>query len=103
MERIRLLLLFLIAEAIAAGMKIVGMLPAAALAIVPAAAARRLVATPERMAAAAIAIGVVSVVAGPFGSLRWDVPAGPAIVPVTGAMFAAGPLVPVPRGPASRG
>ena len=93
-ERVRLLLLFLLAGVIAVGMKIVGMLLVVALVIVPAAAARRMAATPEQMAAAAAAIGVASVVAGLFASLRWDVAAGPAIVLVASGIFAASLLIP---------
>ena len=58
-------------------------------------AARRLVATPEQMVAVATLIGVVSVVAGLFGSLEWDLPAGSAIVLVAGAIFLASLLLPV--------
>ena len=94
-QRFRLLLLFLLAAVIAVGMKIVGMLLVVALVIVPAAAARRIAATPEQMAVAAAAIGVVSVVAGLLASLKWDVPAGPAIVLVASGIFAAGLLVPM--------
>ena len=100
-ERVRLLLVFLLAAVIAVGMKIVGMLLVVALVIVPAAAARRMVATPEQMAGAATAIGVVAVVAGLFGSLEWDVPAGPAIVLVASAIFVASLLVPA-RGQSGR-
>lgn len=93
-ERVRLLLLFLLAAVIAVGMKIVGMLLVVALIIVPAAAARRMATTPEQMAVEATAIGIVSVVAGLFGALEWDVPAGPAIVLVASAIFAASLLIP---------
>ena len=102
-ERVRLLLLFLVAAVIAVGMKIVGMLLVVALVIVPAAAARRLVATPEQMAMASTAIGVPAVAAGLFASLEWDVPAGPAIVLVASAIFAASLLMPVPGQSARRG
>ncbi len=101
-ERMRLLLLFLIAAVIAVGMKIVGMLLVVALVIIPPAAARRAAATPEQMATAAAAIGVFSVVGGLFASLEWDIPAGPAIVLVASAVFAASLLVPV-RGRPRRG
>ncbi len=94
-ERVRLLLLFMLAAVIAVGMKIVGMLLVVALVIVPAAAARRMAATPERMAGASTAIGVVSAVAGLFASLRWDIPAGPSIVLVASAIFAASLLIPM--------
>ncbi len=101
-ERVRFLLLFLLAAVIAVGMKIVGMLLVVALVIIPATAARRVAATPEQMAAASTAVGVVSVVAGLFGSLEWDVPAGPSIVLVASAIFAASLLVPLRGGSARR-
>jgi len=94
-ERVRLLLLFLLAGVIAVGMKIVGMLLVVALVIIPAAAARRMASTPEQMAVASTVIGIVAVVAGLFGSLEWDVPAGPAIVLVASAIFAASLLIPM--------
>ena len=77
------------------------MLLVLALVIVPAAAARRIAATPEQMAVAAAGIGAAAVVAGLFGSLEWDVPAGPAIVMVASAIFVASLLVPV-RGDSGR-
>ena len=88
-ERVRLLLAFLIAAVIAVGMKIIGMLLVMSLVIIPAAAARHITATPERMAVAAALIGMASVVLGLLGSLKWDLPAGPAIVLVASAGFAA--------------
>ena len=93
-ERVRFLLLLLLAGVIAVGMKIVGMLLVVALVIIPAAAARRVSATPEQMAVASAVIGIVAVVAGLFGSLEWDVPAGPAIVLVASVAFAASLLIP---------
>ena len=93
-ERVRLLLMFLLAGVVAVGMKIVGMLLVVALVIIPAAAARRMAATPEQMAMASTAIGVISAVAGLFGSLQWDIPAGPAIVLVASAIFAASLFIP---------
>ena len=92
--RVRILLVFLLATVIAVGMKIVGMLLVLALVIIPAATARRVVATPEQMVVAAALIGVVSVAAGLLGSMQWDVPAGPAIVLVASATFTASLLVP---------
>ena len=96
-ERVRLLLVFLLAAVIAVGMKIVGMLLVVALVIMPAAAARRVAATPEAMAVVAIAAGAVSVGAGLAGSLAWDLPAGPAIVLVAGLLFLAGLPIPARR------
>ena len=102
-ERVRMLLVLLLAVVIAVGMKIVGMLLVLALVIIPAAAARRFATTPERMAFAAAGLGAASVAAGLFGSLEWDVPAGPAIVMVASAMFVASLLVPNREPPARRG
>ncbi len=97
-HRANALLIFLIAGIIAIGMKVVGMLLIVSMVVIPAAAARRLSATPERMALAATSIGVVSVAAGLFGSLRWDVPAGPSIVLAASVMFAVSFLIPVGSG-----
>ena len=93
-QRVRMLLVILLAVVIATGMKIVGMLLVLALVIIPPAAARRFAATPEQMVVAAAGIGAAAVAAGLFGSLEWDVPAGPAIVMVASAIFAAGLFVP---------
>ena len=93
-QRVRVMLVLLLATGIAVGMKIAGMLLVLSLVIVPAAAARRLVSTPGQMVAAAAAIGAVSAVAGLFGSLEWDVPAGPAIVLVASGAFAVSLLFP---------
>ena len=88
------LLVFAIAVVIAVGMKVVGMLLVVALVIIPAATARRVSSTPEQMVLATIAIGVVSVIAGLYSSLLWDLPAGPAIVLVAGLCFIGSLLVP---------
>ena len=72
-----------------------------ALVIIPAAAARRMAATPEQMALASTVIGVVAVPGGLFGSLEWDVSAGPSIVLVASAIFAASLLIPT-RGHSGR-
>ncbi len=93
-ERVRLAFVLMMAVVIAIGMKVVGILLVISLLIIPAAAARRLSSTPEQMAIAAALIGVASVVLGLFGSLQWDLPAGPAIVLVATALFAAGMAVP---------
>ncbi len=76
----------MVAGVVAVGMKIVGMLLILSLIIVPAATARRLASTPERMAGLAVVFGVLSVVAGLYASLYWDLPSGPMIV-VTAALF----------------
>ena len=99
-ERVRLLLLFLLAAVIAVGMKIVGMLLVVALVIIPAAASRRIAVNPEQMAVSATLVGIFSVVTGLFASLQWDIPAGPAIVLVASLVFAASLVVRVRGGPA---
>jgi zinc transport system permease protein len=99
-ERARIVFMLLMALVIAVAMKVVGVLLITALLIIPAAAARRLASTPEVMAVAASLLGVVSVVAGLFGSLTWDTPSGPSIVVAAVLLFLAGLLIParaVPR------
>ena len=93
-ERVRFLLLIMLAGVIAVGMKIVGMLLVVALVIIPAAAARRVSSTPEQMAVASAVIGIIAVISGLFSSLEWDIPAGPAIVLVASVAFAASLLIP---------
>lgn len=79
-ERLRLLLLVLIALVVALAMRVVGVLLITALMIIPAAAARPLSRNPEPMAIIAAVIACLSVVTGLVWSYHWDVPAGPAIV-----------------------
>jgi zinc transport system permease protein len=84
--RVRLGFVLMVAGVVAIGMKIVGMLLILSLIIIPAAAARRVASTPERMALLAVVFGVLSVVAGLYASLYWDLPSGPLIV-VAAALF----------------
>lgn len=79
----------LLALAIAIAIKIVGILLAIAFLIMPAAAARPLSGTPERMALLAAAIAVTGVIIGLQISLSFDIPGGPAIVAVLAAMSGA--------------
>ena len=79
-KRAEILFMLLIALVIAVGMKVVGILLIVSLLIIPAAAARPLSRTPERMALIAAAIGIIAVFAGMSASLQWDTPAGPSIV-----------------------
>jgi len=72
--------MLLIAITVALAMKVVGILLIASLLIIPAAAARRIAHTPEQMAVLASLAGVMAVVGGLFGSLKWDTPSGPSIV-----------------------
>jgi len=64
-----------------------GALLIGAMLIIPAAAARGLVKTPEMMAFTAIFIGILSTLAGIGASYIWDTPTGPSIVTVTAAIF----------------
>lgn len=78
--RLRVGFMLLIAFAIAAAMKIVGILLITSLLIIPAAAARAFASTPERMAVVAAGIGSVAVLAGLVASAGFDTPSGPSIV-----------------------
>jgi len=75
-----LLFMLMMALTIALSMKIVGVLLMTALLIIPAATARRLTLSPERMAVLASFIGACAVMGGLAGSLQWDTPSGPSIV-----------------------
>jgi zinc transport system permease protein len=77
---VRLAFLLVIALTVALAIKVVGLLPITALLIIPPAAVRRFVATPEAMAVFAVAVGGASVALGLLGSLAWDTPSGPSIV-----------------------
>ena len=86
-ERTRLLFTLLLAMVIAIAMKIVGILLIISMLIIPAAAARSLARTPERMAVMAILLGVLSVTGGLGASLQWDTASGPSIVVVAFGLF----------------
>jgi zinc transport system permease protein len=86
-ERMRLLLMLLIAVVISVGMKFVGALIMTSLLIIPAAAARRLARTPEQMAILASIIGVIAVMGGLSLSWFFDTPAGPSVVVCASTMF----------------
>lgn len=79
--------ILLIAAVVALAMKIIGIFLITSLMIFPAAIARGFANTPERMAAVAAAVSSLAVGAGLFASLRYDLPAGPAIVAALAAMF----------------
>lgn len=95
--RARAVLMLLMALVIAVAMKVVGVLLITALLIIPAAAARRVSATPEAMAALAAMTGVLAVVLGLFASLHWDTPSGPSIVVAAIVLFALGLALPALR------
>ncbi|MBO9455042.1 metal ABC transporter permease [Paracoccus sp. R12_1] len=83
----RLVLSVALAVVVALAIRVVGSLLISALLIVPAAAARGLAPTPERMAASATAIAAASVAGGLWASLRLDTPAGPSIVAAAAVFF----------------
>ena len=87
-RREQLVLTLALAVVVAVAIKVVGVLLIAAMLIVPAAAARPLSATPERMAALAALIGGVSALGGLGASFRLDTPTGPTIVCVAALIFA---------------
>ncbi|WP_134679688.1 metal ABC transporter permease [Paracoccus ravus] len=84
----RLILSLALAVIVAIAIRIVGALLISALLIIPAAAARGLSGTPERMAGSASVIGAIAVIAGLGASLALDSPAGPSIVVVAAAIYA---------------
>lgn len=86
--RERAVLTVALAVVVAVGVEVVGALLIAALMVIPAAAARPLVASPERMALAAMALGAASALGGLWASWTWDLPTGPAMVCAATALFA---------------
>ena len=88
-RREQLILTLALALVVAVAIKVVGALLIGALLIIPAAAARPLAATPERMAATATLIAAVSALGGLVASFALDTPTGPTIVCVAALIFAA--------------
>ncbi|MFA0809633.1 iron chelate uptake ABC transporter family permease subunit [Microbulbifer epialgicus] len=86
-ERVRMALMLMLALLIAIAMKVVGVLLITALLIIPAAAARKLSRTPEKMALLASLIGCLAVVLGLLASILWNTPAGPSIVLAASLFF----------------
>ena len=95
-ELFNLVFMLIISAVIAVTMKLVGVLLITALLIIPAASARRLVTSPEQMAVGASVVGVVAVLVGLNGSLRFDTPAGPSIVVAAMICFILS-VLPIPR------
>ena len=91
---VQLAFLLLIAVVIAVAMKVVGVLLITSLLIIPAAAARRFARTPEQMALLAALIGMLAVGLGLWGSMTWDIPAGPAMVVASALLFATAWMTP---------
>ncbi|QLH40690.1 MAG: metal ABC transporter permease [Defluviicoccus sp.] len=84
---VSLVFTLMIAIVVALAMKIVGILLITSLLIIPAATARRFVATPEAMAAIAAGTGVLAVVFGLALSSYVDAPSGPSIVVAAALIF----------------
>lgn len=93
-DRLRLALMTLVALTVAVAIKVVGALLVTALLVIPAAAARRLAGTPERMALIAALAGCAAVGLGLGASWYADTPSGPSIVAAAVALFALGQAVP---------
>lgn len=87
-----------LAAVVAVAIKVVGVLLIAALLVIPAAAARPLVRTPEAMAVAAAIIGAISALSGLWGAYQFDSPAGPSIVCAATAIFVVTTLAGALRG-----
>ena len=76
-----------LAIVVAVGIKVVGVLLIISMLIIPAASARSLVSTPEKMAVFASVIGMLSAILGLNASYVFDTPTGPSIVCVASLIF----------------
>ena len=76
-----------LAIVVAVGIKVVGVLLIISMLIIPAASARSLVSTPEKMAVFASLIGMLSAILGLNASYVFDTPTGPSIVCVASLIF----------------
>lgn len=85
--RTRLVLMLLLALLIAGAIRTVGVLLITSLLVIPPATARRLAATPERMAVLASVIGLLAVFGGLALSWFADTPVGPSIVVAAAGLF----------------
>ncbi len=88
-RREQLVLTLALAVVVAVAIKVVGVLLIAAMLIVPAAAARPLASTPERMALIAALIAAAAALGGLRASFAMDTPTGPTIVCAAAMIFAA--------------
>ncbi|UWQ65127.1 metal ABC transporter permease (plasmid) [Leisingera caerulea] len=91
-RREQMVLTIALALVVAVAIKVVGVLLIAAMLLIPAAAARPFAATPERMAAIAALLGMLAAVGGLQLAFTLDTPAGPSIVCLAAALFAASSL-----------
>ncbi|MFN4263193.1 MAG: metal ABC transporter permease [Thioalkalivibrionaceae bacterium] len=87
--RTQFVLMLTVALVIAAAMQVVGVLLITALLIIPAAAAREVSASPERMAVVATGLAAFAVGIGVLGSLMSDAPTGPSVVVAALLLFVA--------------
>lgn len=92
-NRLKIILMLMIACLIALAMKIVGVMLITALLIIPSATARRFTPSPEGMALLASILGMIAVALGLYASFLWDVPAGPAVVMAALSLFIVGGAV----------
>jgi zinc transport system permease protein len=76
----QLLIMLLMTVVVAVSFRIVGLLLITSMLIIPAATARQLSNSPEKMAFFSALLGVVAVILGIFSSLFFDTPSGPSIV-----------------------
>ena len=83
----QLLIMLLMTVVVAVSFKIVGLLLITSLLIIPAAAARQLAKSPEKMAAISSLLAVLSVTGGVYSSLYLDTPSGPSIVVASTIIF----------------
>lgn len=86
-ERLRLLLMLVMAIVVAGSMKIVGILLITSLLVIPPAAARHFARSPEQMAVGASVIGSFAVIGGMTASWYLDTPTGPSIVVAAAMLF----------------
>jgi zinc transport system permease protein len=86
-KREQMILTLALALVVAVAIKVVGVLLIAAMLIIPAAAARPLAATPEKMAGIAAFLAGLSALGGLQLSFMFDTPTGPTIVSVAAALF----------------
>lgn len=84
----RFYLTIALAVVVAVAIEVVGALLITALLVIPAAAARPLGDSPERMAFAAVGIGVLAALLGLLAAMQFGTPAGPSIVCAAASLFA---------------
>jgi zinc transport system permease protein len=84
---VNLLLTTILTIVVAISVKIIGILLITSMLIIPAAASKRLVNSPESMALLATVFGILSVILGIFLSVEIDTPSGPTIVVVSSFLF----------------